>query len=339
MSGYLEYFNPGMAWQAVALLATAVSIAIHALLVGMGKAFNLQDLEKYAQSEILQAVATVVMVGAVATSIDLADNFAVDYFIGPGQELPCGEDPMPVEDLGGSLDLLQCRMKFRAGIFATLQKDIIESAGSPLWRQGFYWAIFGIPVIQGAYFSDLYREIETYRILLNLTTNMLIVTNTVAVFTDYIKNNMLSLFLPLGLILRSFHFTRNIGAFFMAIAIGFHFVFPIMYLVTDPAYVRPSGYATPPVPEEGNSCFPTFTGVITQLVAGAGGSGGGGGGGGATSRHVALEELRNDISSVYFTVALHPFIALSLTLVVVRQLMYFLGGEGQDLMRMVSKVV
>ena len=329
----MEYFDVGMPWYAIATMAAFIAIMIHALLAALGRAFALNELERYAHSEMLQGAATFLMVVFVVGMISAADGFAVEYFIGPGQALPCGTEPATVEQLNDSLDLLKCRAEERGEVFADLQEDIIEASGWPLFRQSIYWAIFGFPIVQGAYFSDLYKEIETYRILLNVTTNMLIATNTLAVFTDYIKNNMLALFLPLGLLLRSFHFTRGIGAFFMATAIGFYFIFPIFYIISDPAYVKPAYDVPMPPPSASYACYPTFSGVVGQLV------GGSGGGTGASANAITLDELRSDISSIYFSVVLHPFIIFSITLIIVRQMMYFLGGEAQDLLRMVSKVV
>lgn len=337
MSGYLDFFDPGMPWYVMAIMATFIAIMIHAILAALGKSFALYELEKYAHSEMLQAGATLIMVIFVFSMVFAVQEFAVNYFLGGGGvvQLPCGGGPrVDVDSMEDSLDLLRCRMAERAEIFAELQDDSIESAGGALFLQSMYTTLFGIPVIQGAYFGEIYKQIETYRIMINLSTNMLVATNTLLVFTNYVKNNMLSFFLPLGLLLRSFHFTRGIGAFFMSIAIGFYFIFPIFYIITDPAYVRPTGYNTPPplAIDEALWCHPTFSGVVHQLTASPVASGAG-------SEMVSLDALKSDLSRVYFAVILHPFIIFSITLMFVRQFMYLLGGEAQDLLRMVSKVI
>ncbi len=325
------------------ILAAFVAIMIHALLSALGRAFALRELQHYANAEMLQAGATMLMVIFLVFIVSEAQAFAISYFIGSGgggsgQLLACGSEMVPVGNMTDALDLFKCRMQKNAQTFAILQEDVITSSGDALFLKSIYMSQFGLPTLQGGYFGEVYRQIEINRLLISLSTNMLIATNSMIVFADYVKNSMLGFFLPFGLILRSFHFTRGVGAFFIAMAIGFYFIFPIFYIITDPGYVKPSYDVPNSVPNEELFCYPTFTGIVRQLSDPettydlTRGSGGGGGG-------ISIDTLRSDISKVYFAVILHPFVIFSITLVFVRQMMYVLGGDGQYLLRMVSKVI
>jgi hypothetical protein len=49
-------------------------------------------------------------------------------------------------------------------------------------------------------------------------------------FLDLIARSAFTIFLPLGILLRTFTFSRGIGAFFIAIAISFYIVYPLTFL-------------------------------------------------------------------------------------------------------------
>lgn len=321
-----------------------------------GRAFMLEELQRFAKSEMLQCAATFVMLAFFISIVFYAQQWAIQYFFGSTVQdpidsstyeelkitpsatgtviLPCGTEPVPVTNLTSSLDLLQCRMKENAKSFAKIYDQLGDAAKWPYFYQSIYVAMVGAPIIQGGYMTDIFKEIETYRLLQNLTIHMLIATNIVMIMTDYIKNNALSLFLPLGLVLRSFNITRSIGSFFIALAVGFYFIFPVLYIVSDPAYIRPTNANLPNPPLTSNfACYPTYTGLVYQLTApptmGAGPIG----------SELSLDALKNDLSSVYFSVILYPFVIASVTLVFVRQMMSLLGGESQDLLRLFTKVI
>lgn len=358
MVSYMSFFDPGAIWQIIALLATMCVMLVYIVLYMFGRAFMLDELERFAKSEMLQAAATFVMLAFFIMIVMYAQKFAIEYFFGSTVQdptnqniyeklvvtprdagtgevvLPCGTEPKTISSIESSLDLLQCRMKENAKSFAKIYDQLMDAAKWPYFYQSIYVAMIGAPIIQGGYMTDVYMEIETYRLLQNMTIHMLIATNVVMIMTDFIKNNALSLFLPLGLILRGFSATRSIGSFFIALAIGFYFVFPILYIISDPAYVRPTNANLLNPPLSSNfACYPTYTGLVYQLTAaptmGLGPIGG----------ELSLDALKNDMSSIYFTVILYPFVIASVTLVFVRQMMSLLGGESQDLLRLFTKVV
>jgi len=50
-------------------------------------------------------------------------------------------------------------------------------------------------------------------------------------FLDLIARTAFTIFLPLGILLRTFSFTRGLGAFFIAIAISFYLVYPLTFIL------------------------------------------------------------------------------------------------------------
>lgn len=344
-SGYLAGFDPGMfgglspdlQWLPMALTASMIVIMIHALILAIGRMFNAGELEKYAKTELLNAFATILIVVFLTAMLTEAERVSVDTFFCNGKICPsldCGGAQVTVQNLTSALDILQCRMADKASAFANMQEQVTVAAAVPLNMLNIYIGIIGIPVLQGNYVSSWYKEAETYRLINNLLTVLLIGTNAIVIVVDYVKNNMLGFFLPIGLLLRSFQFTRGVGAFFMAVALGFFFIFPVVYIVTDPGFVKPA-FTAPAQPSsiDNTLCVPTFSGLTYYVQASIQGTTSTG------STQLSLDELRSDVSLVYSSLLLQPFIAFSITLMFIRYLMYILGGEPQDIMRAVAKAV
>ncbi len=345
MTGFDPNIVPGLApnlqWLPMAIIASFIIILLHGFFIGVARAFNMQEFERYSKSEILNAFATLLMVSSFIFLVTAAESFIIDNFIG-SQTLDCAGQPFVVGQGAGSgsrltsaLDLLKCRISDKATALATVQEEISEAASVPLNLLNTYISLIGVPVFQGNYVSSWHREVETYRLLNNFITNLLIGMNTLIITTQYIKNNMLTFFLPLGLVLRSVYFTRGIGAFFMAMAIGFYFVFPALYILTDPGFVKPTfsapaaqAAAPPPL------CYPTFSSVTYSIYSSttAGSPSGG-------SSTLSLEQLRSDVGSIYASIIIQPFIIFGITIVFIRYLTNILGGESQDILRGVARVI
>lgn len=355
-TGYLTYFNPsvvsGLApnlqWYVLGIMASMLVITVHALLIAFGKAFNLQELEKYAKAEILNALATVLMVVFLITLLNQVEDFSLRYFLGcqggafgsPAvcPSFKCGGSTISVDKLTNSIDLLQCRLSDKAAAFADLQQQLTQSAVdrdpfSVFNRLNMYISILGIPIFSGQYVSSWFKEAETYRLLNIFMTNLLVGINALVVTADYVKATMLTFFLPLGLVLRAFQFTRSIGAFFMALAIGMYFVYPVLYVITDPGFVKPTYNPSKPIQTGQPLCFPTFSSVSYSLYSTVPNPSSGGGG------QMELSQLSNDIANIYATLLLQPFIIFAVTMVFVRYMTYILGGEPADILRALAKVV
>jgi hypothetical protein len=142
---------------------------------------------------------------------------------------------------------------------------------------------------------------------------------------------MLAVFLPVGLILRSFHFTRGVGALFIAVAVGFYFVFPYVFVLTDPSFVK-----LPPLQQypqiAGNFCYPTLAGAVAFIATSGAQSG-------SSVGAPSLQMMSSQFGRLYAALLIHPLIALFITLIVIRYLMYLFGEEGFDVIRAVGKAI
>jgi hypothetical protein len=201
----------------MSILAVMIAIIIHSALIMFAKGFNIPELEKYAQSEILQAAATAMMAIFLVGMVTGISDFSVSLL---GQEstvlckgkaeqiLKTGENETMV--FKNTLDIVRCRVQEKAIAIAEVQDRL--TTGADVWGKftalNLGLSLFGVTFFKGDWVGSLYQETEIIRITNNLATVLLVGMNAVSFLALYIKNTMLSLFIPVGILLRSFHFTR-----------------------------------------------------------------------------------------------------------------------------------
>jgi len=322
----------------LALLAVVTSIIIHTTILILGRAFSLKEIENYAISEMLQAVSVafiaIFLVVIISGTMELANTFiAGSVTCGSGEpiQIEAGDD----SSMDSAYEVIRCRVQTKAKELADIQGKIQSSSDIAnkfnLLNLGL--SLFGIQVFSGNWVSSIYKEVETYRIINTLATNMLISLNVQSQLLEYLRNNMINIFIPVGILMRSFYFTRAPGALLISLGIGMYFVFPVFYVLLDPGFVAAPASTTPPAPQTANLyCYPTMSTVASVIstveTAGQGSSSG-----------LSLSALRNNLAKYYVDMMIHPLICLFLTMVFIRYLMSVLGGDTYELTKMVTKVI
>ncbi|MEM2909324.1 MAG: hypothetical protein QW590_01910 [Candidatus Bilamarchaeaceae archaeon] len=338
-------------WLPLVLLAVFVSIMIYTIILMFARGFNIPELERSAKGEMLEAAATAFMAIFLVLLVHGAIGLAATILAMGAGETPEGgyaeeatvtflcKTPMHLEiskevGMDQLIDGVRCRIKERAFQIAKTQAAV--ATGAETWAtfnfRNFATSIFGLTIFKGEWIGHINKEVEDARIINNIATVLLISLNAQSYLLSYIKANMIHVFLPVGILLRSFKFTRGVGAFFISLAIGLYFVFPVIFVLLDPGFV---GVTVPePTKQEiSQYCYPTMgaaTAIYTTMEHSAAATGG---------SELQLGNLKDSISKTYIALILHPFIAFSLTIIVVRYLMTVLGGEAYMLMRLVTKVI
>ena len=164
-----------------------------------------------------------------------------------------------------------------------------------------------------------------------MATTLLIGLNAQSAILDYMKANLLHLFLPLGLLMRSFYFTRGAGALLMSMGLCMYFVFPIVFLLLDPGFTP----APPPSPDTRSipqqQCYQTMSSTA-QMLRLAQGS--------AINPISAQPSLDStDLSKSYISLMLHPLVALFVTIAIMRYVMSILGGDTFEVLKFIGKMV
>ncbi len=331
----MNFYGTWSTWLPMCILAVVIALIINAVLLMFSKGFKITELEHYAESEILQAVATG-MIAVLLIGILVGTSQIATMFLGSGSAPLCGIQISGQEEktFDNAIDIARCRIKEKSIAIAEVQDRVTTgsdvAAKFNLMNLGL--SIFGITFFRGDWVGSMFQETETIRLTNNLATTLLVGMNGISFMLLYIKNTMLSMFIPLGIFLRSFHFTRGAGALFISLGVGLYFIFPVLFVMLDPGFVR---IDIPP--DMGSAsliaqtlCYPTMSAAVTMLNTNAGG---------ASGTPLAAGRLRDQLSQAYIGLILHPLVALFLTLAFVRYMMVLLGGDTYALMRMVSKVI
>ncbi|MFN7991135.1 MAG: hypothetical protein U0R44_03165 [Candidatus Micrarchaeia archaeon] len=324
-------------WAPLSALALMVSLLLHIVFLLAARVLSIKEFENYAMSEILQALSTAVMVGSLLIMVNSAMDIAHSFITGDiscfGKSVHIGTTNQSTMD--EAFDAIRCRLQEKAVAVAKIQGDVTTGIGTAsefniLNTQG---SLLGLTVFKGDWIGSLYRATETARITNNLATTLLIGLNAQSSIIAYLKANMLNLFIPFGIFLRSIYFSRSVGALFIAFGIGMYFIFPIFFVLLDPGFVP-----APPVTEQAQPpiqqpyCYATMSNTVSVLqTLQAGGLG--------TTGLLGNQNIRDELSKSYITLMLHPLVAFFLTMVFVRYIITVLGADSYEIMRMVSKVV
>lgn len=322
------------------VLALMIVFIIHATLLMIGRAFSIRELEAYAKSEILQAVATGLIAIFLVGLVDGTMTFVMPV-VGMSGIVECGGEAINIAPANGAMDeafrSIECRIQSKAQELASAQGEIHTDSmiAFKFYIYNLGISFFGITAFSGNWVPSLYKEVETYRIINTLATGMLISLNVQTQIIEYLRINMLNTFLPAGILLRSFHFSRGAGALLMSLGIGMYFIFPVFFVLLDPGYVPapPTPPAAPQPATPNPYCYATMSSTATVLrtleVAGGQGS----------TSSLSQASIKNDLAEYYVSLILHPVVALFLTLVFIRYMMTVLGGDSTELVKMVTKVV
>lgn len=343
-------------------MAVVAALLVHGILLVIGRSFSIKELEAYAQSEMLQAGATFFMAVFLVILVGEAINLARDFIAGevkvdvPAEfldKVPCARQAIQIgttgaevtEEQGAAIlnpgstmddayDAIKCRIQAKAVEVAAIQDYIMndKTTADQFNQLNAMVSIFGITIYRGDWNSALYKATETKRITNNLATVLIIALNAQYALADYLKANMLHIFLPLGILLRSFHFTRGAGALMMAMGIGMYFIFPVFFVLLDPGFTPSPPPKTTAQSSGPQYCYATMSNSVSVLTAlQTAGMG--------STAELGVAMNRNDLSKAYISLIVHPLVALFLTLVFVRYIMTVLGGEPYELMKMVGKVI
>lgn len=319
------------------ILAVITSFIIYSAIFVFARAFDLKELMRFVKSEMLQSAATAIIAIFLVYMVYSAMTFAEMLIHG---EMRCGEDNIHISSSGQSvledaLDGIRCNLQNKALQVSKIQAKMIEDSTKYFYCRDMSLSVFGLTFWRGDWdvgSSDCFRKSEQARITNSLATVMLIALNAQSYLIQYIKLNMLNLFLPIGILLRSFKFTRGAGAFFISLAIGLYFVFPVLYVLMDPGFVA---VELPPVSNsniESKYCYPTMSSALTVIDYAEYGQSTG-----ATSLNAGA--VSKALASHYVALILHPLISFFLTLIVIRYMMTVLGGDTYELTKMVAKVI
>ncbi len=229
-------------WEPILFLTSLIVIIIYGLFYALGIAFNKFEWQRVAKAELIQQIVVIFLILFFVDSFSLVFNYLQQSIHGT---LYCALGTSYTYAEGNLLDAVKCKLSEKASALANMYESLRAEA-DPVFN-AFYenWGLLGGAILhyQGVtssilsnnpQISELYWKMENIRLLTSTITSLLIGINAYIFMIDYFKVMLMNLFLPLGIILRTIPFTRNLGSLLISSAIGFYIVFPTLYFITDP---------------------------------------------------------------------------------------------------------
>ena len=258
-------------WQLIAIILVSISFSFAAIAYMLAKLFKSEELKKFANSEFLAALSTLLLVTLIVMFVTFLDEVLMNF----AEEILRISDP----------DYVASIQQARAAAQASGQKLEVTIFSYPVYYleklincSKYAWILalcIDIPVevtteyegilsSPGKTLKNMMHEVNatlSYLIfLLYLQKHMLI----------FSAETMLTVFLPIGIICRAFPLTRGIGNTFIAVAVGFYFVFPLSYYLVLAGFYFPNIQSECSVASAKNPLH-TFTtgGCLTMLTGSA----------------------------------------------------------------------
>mgnify|MGYP001383984867 CR=1 FL=1 len=328
-------------WGAMIVVSMLIVLFFYAIVYMFSFFLQSEEMKRSAKSHLFDTIFSALMAILIIGLLTAFFQYMKNDIYG-GTSVDCEVfGTIKLGDGATPFDVIRCRLMEKASYVTQIYENVFMSSRGSFEKLSMAWGLFGLPIYQqGAYIwqttmSDVYKEVENYRLLAHICVVLMIGLNAYLSAVNYVEMNMLRMFLPIGIVLRSIPFTRNIGAFFMAVAVGFYVIFPYLYVITDPGFYK-TAVQYVDITDDSNILFPwpTFKGAVAMMtlppkslsslpLAGA----------------MSISEIASDLTKFYYELIIQPFVILSITMVFVRYLTNLLGGESQELYRLAAKVI
>jgi hypothetical protein len=359
-------------WQVIALIMVGVSFGLVAIVYMFGRMFDSDKLKKWAYGELLTTLATLIIIAIFVVFITIISNMVYSlsmemtrinypaYYVELQKQLSAKgvtEDVihfLPAQNYVNGVE--KCVRQLY--IINLCTAHIVEPVGN---AQGVKSNTVAIPILL------IRNAVRTFAL-----------TTTYLSYATYIQKNMLlfvqqvalTVFLPIGIVLRTFPMSRGAGNLFIALGLGAYFVYPLSYSVmlmvsSPPAqFESKCGISTTSetLSDVGNcaralsqtavfssamnwkgilSLFTPDPGTMVKkmlslssfwtLTAGAGVIGG--------SAWAFIEQSKPLIIEAVTYAVVFPFVIMAITYTFIKSFSTFLGADSQDLVQGLFRII
>lgn len=209
----------------LAIVAATISLLIGGLLFGVGLGFGLRKIRLLGAEEIGQGIISAALVGALFAFTVLLDT-TVSSLVPQGSLPSC---PGIQNPSGSPFSYYMCNLQALSDSFRTLGSSLYRSSDIAGFASS-------LSINAGVVSAQPFFSLQSASSQLSDAAKQAQSVSALAFFSlelvGAIRSSALVLFLPAGLMLRTFFATRKLGAAAMAIAIAAYAVFPLLSLYT-----------------------------------------------------------------------------------------------------------
>jgi hypothetical protein len=227
----LEQMQAGSANFDTAIMAATISILLGGILFGVGLGFGARRIRLLGAEEIGQGIISAAMLGVIISFAALLDASTASLVPSALPSCPGVVSPSSspysfygcnLDSLGNSLSSLASSLA-RASEIAGFASSIRIDAGA-VSAQPFFALQSASSQLSGA---------------ANIAALLSALSFSEQAVAEFIRASALAVFLPAGLILRTFFATRKVGAAAMAAAVAAYVFYPLFFLYSMPASPSP----------------------------------------------------------------------------------------------------
>lgn len=298
-------------WQPVALIAVITAFLFVAVSYMLGTVFNLEGLKKWAKSEFYQACASAILV--------LFLLFMMDVMLNQG-----------FQTMIGGMNPYRKAYAYLDGVTESLYQVYknVYTVNFPVEFATTFSFYFNAAGLDYAPFELILSPVmEQFHFQANVVTIATISTAGQRALIHFFYNTGFSVFIPAGVLLRIFPWTRGAGGILIALGIGLGIVYPIMFSYVALMSENPSEVAKQ-ANQLGNSiggfnlsqygaCASNFS-SLTDI----------------TTQRVLSPQLRNAsawitgwLSGIWLKIFYYPMLVLIVTFTFIRTISPLLGSD------------
>lgn len=249
----LTYQNPFPSWIQIAFIAIIISFFLVSLAYMSGSLFGSPELVMWARNELFQTAAAALMLGMLFMFFSFLDVGFVPAVSKDKYDLHAGPTNIFAAAQGY---LMQVYGLLTEEFFSLLYFNVVIGVFQDSLLRVMPMGI-GFMINIGPFFTP-FAHFVGYALQL-LGVAIWAVQLQIAIL-EFTRQYMFTLFLPLGIVFRSFPFTRSIGGALIAISLGFFVVYPLSFIINMTLYEN--HYSTHP------TTFVEFTSWTLRLSQG-----------------------------------------------------------------------
>jgi len=337
-------------WFTIALMAAMIAIFGAGIFFAIGYAFNIDLVKRYGKAELMQAVASLILVVllfgvnafgyALVNTIENQTGMITASLYDPAQvaQVSSAGATISVSPFDGCyaflknmLDCTENMWKVNLAVslgnelLANLQLQMFLATPTDVYSTPAEWANF-VPqfakkVAETEYLGD---ELSWLTIVLYAQIS----------FLRFIETSMFTVFLPIGIILRAFPPTRGAGAVLIAISIGLYIVFPMAYTMLylgSPKMVQGCNVQIPSTTSIETAACPLAPDSMATAASTAATS--------SIDLSTNIPIIKSGTSQIKYMAYLYLLISLGTTFIFVRSVSGLLGADISEMGRSMMKLV
>ncbi len=248
-------------WVLASMIIVMFSCMLSAIMIMVSRLFGLPMLEQWAKGELVFSLSSVFLILFLIVLLQFIEPLLVDV-VREMTIVNFGSQTTQIPELptGQEATLMDYSLAYMNSIFTCIKYlfKFLLKLNFPLEiAASFTVDVFMFDLITGWAYKG---PVQTIHNLTNYITFTLFIYYLFVHIMRFVQATAISIFIPLGILLRQFPPTRGSGAFVIAFALGFYLVFPFAYiLVTN---VVPQTLACPVLPD-----FEGLDGLNTYGIA------------------------------------------------------------------------